>query len=259
MAAVLWQSGGTAAWRLSNGGERFMAQYEPTMRPGQKSGVPGWLMGCGIGCGILVVAAIIGIVLMGGLAYFATRKVMEEGKGEITSELNKKYDEYVQKGLIPEENQPLFDELRDLANNEKASFPAILMCFVAIQSTFEDGEVSESELKAATDVRDYVNENPEVGFIGMGTFIGEHPELQKAFNEAQYEFGVPSEPGASEDSTEGIEEPEAMPDQSGGEPEAAPAEPGGEPEAAPEAAVPISRPIPGARVAVPSGAPAVQP
>lgn len=193
-----------------------MTQEGPVMRPEQKSGVPGWLMGCGIGCGILVIAGIVGVLLLGGLGYFAAKKVMEQGKGEVIAELNKEYDRYVADGVIPEEHKPLFDELHTLGTAESSSFPAILMCLVAIEAALEDGEVTEEEVRVATDVRDFVKENPHVGFIGMGTFIGEHPELQQAFNEAQTEFGVPSEPGASDAASEEVPEPEVTPAQPAG-------------------------------------------
>ncbi|MEA3366174.1 MAG: hypothetical protein U9Q79_11100 [Candidatus Hydrogenedentes bacterium] len=193
-----------------------MTQQGPAMQPEQKSGVPGWLMGCAIGCGILVVAGIVVVLLLGGLGYFAAKKVMEEGKDEVIAELNKEYDSYVTDDVIPEEHKPLFDELHTLGTDKSSSFPAILLCLVAIEAALEDGEVTEEEVRVATDVRDFVKENPQVGFFGMGTFIVEHPELQQAFNEAQTQFGVPSEPGASDAATEEVPEPEVPPAQPAG-------------------------------------------
>lgn len=166
-----------------------MSQQGPVMRQQEKSGMPGWLMGCGIGCGVLIIAIIVGVVLVGGLGYFAMKKVMEEGKGEVVAELNTQYDTYIENGAIPAEHRPLYDELRDLAVSDASSFPAVLMCFVAIQASFEDGEVTEQEVQIATEVRDFVKKDPQVGWIGMGTFFAEHPEFEQAFNEAQRKFG----------------------------------------------------------------------
>jgi hypothetical protein len=157
---------------------------------------------------------------LGGFGYFAMKQVLEEAKPEVIEEINKTYDKYVEDGVIPDEHRPLYDELHEIGTDETSSLQAILMCLVAIEASLEDGEVTEKEIQLATEVRDFVKENPQVGWIGMGTFFGEHPEFEEAFNEAQQEFGVPSEPGATEDEgMEGPPEPEVTPEE-------APAEPG---------------------------------
>jgi len=177
-------------------------QHGPAMPPPKKSGLPGWVAGCGIGCGLAVLAGIVGIVLFGGLGYFAARRMMEESKYEVIAELKDEYDEYAGRDVIPDEHRPLFEELRDLGTDEASSFPAILMCYIAISATLEDGQVTEQEARLLSDVRDFVKTNPQVGLIGMGTFIAEHPELQGAFEEAQEEFGVPSERDKMDDAPE---------------------------------------------------------
>ncbi len=189
-----------------------MSQQGPVMQPRQKSGMPGWLMGCGIGCALVALAAVVGIVLVGGLGYFVVKKGMEEGKGELIAQLNAEYEKQIQNNAIAEEHRPVFDELHALGTDTTTSFPAVLMCLVAMQSTLEDGQVSEEDVKLATEVRDFVKNNPQAGFISMGTFMTEHPEFQKMFNEAQQGFDVPMEPGTVEDTMEPGENIEALPE-----------------------------------------------
>ena len=177
-----------------DGAQEIPAQQGPAMPPPKKSGMPGWLVGCGLGCGLALLAGIVGIVLFGGLSYFAARRMMEEGKHEVIAELKSDYDKYLERDVIPDEHRPLFDELRELGTDEASSFPAILMCYVAISASLEDEQVTEREVRLLSDVRDFVKENPQVGLFGMGTFIAEHPELHRAFEEAQREFDLPPEP-----------------------------------------------------------------
>ena len=188
-----------------------MSQQGPVVQPQQKSGMPGWLMGCGIGCGLVALAAVVGIVVVGGLGYFVVKKGMDEGKDEFIAQLNAEYEKQIQNNAIAEEHRPLFDELHALGTDAATSFPAVLMCLVAIQSTLEDGQVSEEDVKLATEVRDFVKNNPQAGFISMGTFLTEHPEFQKMFDEAQQEFDVPVDPGTVEDTMEPGEDLEPLP------------------------------------------------
>ena len=161
-----------------------MSQQGPVVQPQQKSGMPGWLMGCGIGCGLVALAAVVGIVVVGGLGYFVVKKGMDEGKDEFIAQLNAEYEKQIQNNAIAEEHRPLFDELHALGTDAATSFPAVLMCLVAIQSTLEDGQVSEEDVKLATEVRDFVKNNPRPASSAWAPFDGTS-EFQKMFDEAQ--------------------------------------------------------------------------
>ncbi len=194
-------------WEQQDDTQEIPTQHGPVMPPPKKGGLPGWIVGCGLGCGIIFVAGAVGIVALGGLSYFAARRMMQEGKREAIAEFDRKYDEYLERDVIPEEHRPLFDELRDLGTDEGSSFFAVLICYAAVETTLRDEQVTENEVRLLSEVRDFVRENPQVGIFGIGTFIAENPELHRAFEEAQREFGVPSELDAMDDPAEPAEAP----------------------------------------------------
>ncbi len=143
----------------------------------QTGGMPKWLVGCGIGCAVVVVVGIIGIVALGGLSYFMFDKVMQEGKIELVKELNREYQKLNDEGKIPEEHRPVLDELVALAKGDEVSAMAIGMCVMTIDTAFQDGEISEDEAQAFVLYRDFLKENPDAGMMAVATFLSEHPEL----------------------------------------------------------------------------------
>lgn len=159
--------------------------------PGQArgGGMPGWLMGCGIGCAILVLGVAVAVAGIGWFGY----RLVGTAKGEVVKEFRANYDKLIEDGKVPEEYRPMLDHIVEIAEREDSSFWAATIGMTAVMSSLEDGVVSEKEAHLLTELRDFLSNNPGVGFIGLGKFLSAHPELQEDFDAAQERFSTMAE------------------------------------------------------------------
>ncbi len=147
-----------------------------------------WLWGCTIGCGALLIIA----VVAGFLLYRFAMTALDEGTRQLADEFSERYDEWKEADRVPEEQEPIYDELVEIMHHPDASPFAILLVVGTVASALEDGEVGEDEQQMAEAVLSLLRENPGVGVFEIGTIFEEHPELYEAFQELQQ--GVTEEP-----------------------------------------------------------------
>jgi hypothetical protein len=142
-----------------------------------------WVMGCGIGCGGLILVALLGV---GGI-WYAANQAMEAGKIAIVEEIESDFAAQLEEVNIPEEHIDLIADLVSLAADEDTSFAMVLMCAVAYDVGVDgDADMEDAErYKIVQDVIDFVSEDPGAGFIKMGTFISENPEYEDLFNDLE--------------------------------------------------------------------------
>lgn len=144
----------------------------------QKSGAAKWIIGCGLGCFVLILIAVAAVV---GMGYFA----IKVGSEQIKPELTKAYSALKAEGKVPQEHQLLFDELVGLATQPDASFMAAAIGFGVSMEVLKDGQVTADELKQLTDVTELLRQNPDLGFVAAGKFFETHPQLQEVFQRIQ--------------------------------------------------------------------------
>lgn len=144
----------------------------------QKSGAAKWIIGCGLGCFVLIVIAVAAVV---GMGYFA----IKVGSEQIKPELTKAYNALKADGRVPQEHLALLDELVNLATQPDASFMAAAIGFGVSMEALKDGQVTADELKQLTDVTELLRQNPDLGFVAASKFFETHPELQRVFQQIQ--------------------------------------------------------------------------
>ena len=154
-----------------------MADQMPVMQ--KKSGPSPWLIGCGLGCGAILLIGIIAVVGIGVLM----RVGLEGAKTELAEDLNREYAKMKEEERVPLEHQPLFDEIVAIGAGEESSFMAAVAAMSVVSATLEDGEVSEGEAETAQAILDLLRENPDFGFMDIQRILEEHPELKKLFEE----------------------------------------------------------------------------
>ncbi len=147
------------------------------MAEGQSS----WVKPCAIGCLVLILLGVLGIV---GIYFFA-KTMMNKGAGLISEQIVADYEKTKADGKVPPEHVPLFDEVVAAAQQEDVTVWTALLVAVAVGDVFSDGQVNDEELKTAESCARLLARKPEPGSWGFGQFIEQHPELQGKMQELQ--------------------------------------------------------------------------
>jgi len=156
-----------------------------------------WLLACGVGCGALLLIVVLGVV--------STVMMFQRGMGqmavEIRTEYANEYKELQEAERIPPEHAEVFDRIFVAAQQNDASFMVTMMGFLVTIGYLEDGEVTETEAESAGKLADFLQDNPDVGTLEFFEFVGENPEFQRAFQDAQRNID-----GMGDDWEDGFEE-----------------------------------------------------
>ena len=150
----------------------------------QSGGQNKWLWGCGIGCGALLVLAIV----LAGVMYFVVRTGLDTMGDMASQQLEEHYDTMREQAGIPEEYQATYDELVSIATGEDASPWVRLLALPVVFGTLEDGEVTEEEFEMVQHVVEVFRENPDAGLTDLQRIFEEHPELYESFEQIQHEL-----------------------------------------------------------------------
>ena len=149
----------------------------------QQSGTP-WLKACGIGCLVLVVLGILGGI---GL-YYVVGSALDKGADAMAEVILETYDEAKAGGAVPTEHTALFDEIVAASQSEDATMWTNVLAAGAVVSAFEDEQVTDEEIAAAEEVRDFLREHPSVSLSDFAGFLDEHPELAETMQDMQGEL-----------------------------------------------------------------------
>ncbi|HOF38838.1 MAG TPA: hypothetical protein PLD73_02105 [Candidatus Hydrogenedentes bacterium] len=158
-----------------------------------------------MGCALFMLAALVIIGLLAGLGYYLFTKGLEQTKSQLAAALDEEYGKLIEEDAIPDEHRPLFDELHALGTDPGTSSLAVIMCLAAVQSAFDDGQLTEEEVRHVTEIRDFVKANPQAGMRTIFSFLAEHPEFRQMFEGIEESLGVPLEPGMPEDTLDSSE------------------------------------------------------
>jgi hypothetical protein len=144
-----------------------------------------WVLGCGLGCLVLVIVC---VVLVAGGGYFAFTKGTA-ALGELMAQgLKTKYDALKAEGAIPAERVAAYDEMVQIGQAKTTSPWATIMIAGAILGPLDDKQVSAEEAAQVQTVFDFVKSNPDCSVMEYGQFVEQHPELQGIMQKAQMEM-----------------------------------------------------------------------
>jgi len=153
---------------------------QPPSMPNRDGGSR-WLLACGVGCGALLLIAVLGIVA----SVVAFRSGMEQMAEGLKTEVADEYARLQEGEKIPPEHADVFERIYNVTQRDDASFMTTTMGFFVIMAYLEDGEVTETEAESAAILAEQLEAHPDMGFIGFAEFVEEHPEFQGAFQDAQ--------------------------------------------------------------------------
>ncbi len=182
-----------------------MSQHELNTHSVRRGEGPGKLEACCMGCGLFMLAALVLVGLLVGLGYYMLKKGLEQSKPEFAAAFDEEYGKLIENDAIAAEHRPLFDELHALSLDPGTSSMAVFMCLIAVQSAFDDGQLTEAEVRLVTEIRDFVKENPQAGVWTTVVFFSRHPEFKQIFDDAEESFGAPLDSGIPEDTMESSE------------------------------------------------------
>ncbi len=155
------------------------APYPPPPPP-KSSGLK-WLIGCGIGCFIILI--LLGVIMAAG-GYFLARQ-FPELKATMASQLSQQYEQAKTAGEVPAEHIPTFDAIVNAVQQEETSFMGAVIGMAAVMGSIQDSTVSAEEAEAAQATLELLQTNPDVGLMEGGQFVESHPVLQQKVQELQ--------------------------------------------------------------------------
>jgi len=147
------------------------------------------LLGCGIGCAAVVVLLVIVSVGM----WFMVRSGMDQVRQQMQTEYPAEYERKKAEGGIPESHAAEFDEIVQIIQQDNASMGAVMLGVAAIEATTADATIDDNDAEILSATLELLRNQPDIGFMGLGQFFAQHPEVQRAFQEIGQRYNVPAD------------------------------------------------------------------
>jgi hypothetical protein len=157
----------------------------PVAPPPKSSNAMKWVLGCGLGCLVIIILIAVAIGLGG---YLLVNKGMPKAAQAA-------YQQLQQEGKVPAEHKAAFDRLLELGAGEKATFSSATLVLGVESRILSDGQVSEPELVGLNDAIAALEANPNFGPQQLNEYTQKHPEfsLQGGFPTAPVTTVSPAE------------------------------------------------------------------
>ena len=118
---------------------------------------------------------------------------MDEVGTTVVAYLEDTYPQWKESDNFPSDHEALYDELFNLAKLDTASGWARMMIASLVNEDMKKETIDEQSIDTATALRDFIRDDPNVGFFGMIDFAGRYPEFGQAMGNIQYELKKYSE------------------------------------------------------------------
>ncbi len=135
------------------------------------------LLGCGIGCGLLIAIVIVLSVAM----YFLGNRALTTMDELSKPYLEQEYPVWKSEGIINEDQAEVYDALYDTVYDEELGSRWVTICtLIMMVYHTEDSVVTDEEVAQAQSLLDDIREQPGLGFTYWGEFIQSDEGLQEA-------------------------------------------------------------------------------
>jgi hypothetical protein len=126
------------------------------------------MLGCGIGCGLLVFLIIVGIILIVVLGNVALNRMDELSKPFLENQ----YPVWKEEGIIKADQAEVYDALYDAVYDEALASRWVTLCtlIVMVYHT-EDGKIMDEEIEQAQTLLDDIHEQPGLGIVHWDAFM----------------------------------------------------------------------------------------
>ncbi|MBI3118290.1 MAG: hypothetical protein HYZ00_06375 [Candidatus Hydrogenedentes bacterium] len=135
---------------------------------------PNWLLACGSGCAVLVIAGIVS----GVLAYRLGTKAMEASRNQLRDEVQQEYDALKEKNAVPAEHRDFYDAAVAESQRGTVGTWGLLLYLGGIIIPLKDGQLTADEWRAAQAARGLLQQDPAPSPRAFANFVSQHPVLQ---------------------------------------------------------------------------------
>ncbi len=134
------------------------------------------LLGCGIGCGLLIFV----LVILIAATFFLGNRALTTMDELSKPYLEREYTVWKDEGIIKAEQTEVYDALYDTVYDEQLGSRWVTICalFIMVYHT-EDGAVTDEEVVQAQTLLDDIREQPGLGFAYWGEFMQSDEGLQE--------------------------------------------------------------------------------
>ncbi len=136
------------------------------------------MLGCGVGCGVLIVVA--AAIIVAAVVVFP--RFMATKAPQIAQKVQSDYASLKAAGQVPADSVSEYDALLLLADPSKSSYMGLSLIKVAFESHLADGKVSAEEKAEAVALTEFLKANPGAGYMRLREFVKKHPELEAAMS-----------------------------------------------------------------------------
>ncbi len=133
------------------------------------------LMGCGIGCGLVLTVAIVLLGIGAGLAV----RLMKSEVPKLAPLVAKDYANFKATNRVPADRAAVYDDLAKMAQQPDATFQMLIVVKAVFDLHLDDGKVTDSELAEATAVRDYFKSHPDASYFAVLWFVRKFPDINQ--------------------------------------------------------------------------------
>jgi len=134
------------------------------------------LMGCGIGCGLLVFLVIVGVIAIVYLGDIALTKTDEMSKPY----LEREFAVWKEEGIIKADQAEVYDALYGTVFDEDLASRWVTICvLIVMEYHIDDSVVTDEEVEQAQAMLDDIREQPGLGFTYWVEFLQSDEELQE--------------------------------------------------------------------------------
>ena len=133
-----------------------------------------WMLGCGSGCAVILVVALIA----GFVAYRISLRSAEIKRGELRAEIRQEFDALKASGSIAAEHLAFYEAAITASQRPETGLFGLLLYIGGVIEPLKDGELTGEELELARDTHAFLLANPAPGPMDFAGFIEERPRLQ---------------------------------------------------------------------------------
>jgi hypothetical protein len=176
-----------AAEPPQTGGDADLKPPPAEARPRERSSAKPWLIGCGIGCAVLLLIAVVGAVMlaMGGVALYRevseeVGQTFEEARPNALDAARETVDSLAAEGEIGAEHEQAYRELLEIADDESVSGTGAIVALTPILMP-EDSQRGPGNLAEARAIAEFVEGHRDLGMFGLAQLPPEHQSVMARF------------------------------------------------------------------------------
>lgn len=141
----------------------------------QRGSRDNWLLACGPGCAVLVIAALIA----GVVAWRASTRSFEIKRAELREDMVRQFGELLANAQLTPEQTALIGQVQSESLRPEVGYFGMLLYVGGVLSPLQGATVKPEDEALARETAEYLKDHPAPTFWAYGDYVNARPALQQ--------------------------------------------------------------------------------